>query len=291
MQSTQAIELRKSRSVGDIINLTFTFLRENFKLLMKSILFIAGPPLVVAVALGGLSIANSLLFGSYFGRSSGSLITLLAALLFLMLTIFLVTGVVTEYVALYAERNGKNFEVKDVWDAVRRDFWAIILTSIATTILTTLASILFILPGIYLYVVYSTTLMARIHEDLDLSQAMSRSFELIKNNWWNTFGIIVVMVIIGSFIRGAIELPVTIITMAGGLLTDDPARFGPAGWALIIMGLVSALGALVVYVLPALATSLHYFNLVEKLEGVGLMGRIEMIGEDLPSKEEHGSLR
>ena len=57
MQTIQIIEYRRTRDFSRKMNATFEFIRQNFKGLGKSILFISGPPILMA----------SVLMASFFG--------------------------------------------------------------------------------------------------------------------------------------------------------------------------------------------------------------------------------
>src|SRR4051812_46927515 len=58
MENFKVIELQQARDFSRKMNATFEFVKQNFKSLFKSILFIAGPPALI----GGM------LFGSFFGE-------------------------------------------------------------------------------------------------------------------------------------------------------------------------------------------------------------------------------
>ena len=55
------IEFQQARDFSKKINVTFEFIKQNFKPLFKSILFIAGPPMLVGSVLAGG------LYSDYFG--------------------------------------------------------------------------------------------------------------------------------------------------------------------------------------------------------------------------------
>ena len=57
MEEFSFIELQRTRDFGKKINATFEFVKQNFKSLGKSILFIAGPPVLL----------GSLMIGSFMG--------------------------------------------------------------------------------------------------------------------------------------------------------------------------------------------------------------------------------
>ena len=58
MENLNVIEFHHTRDFSKKMNVTFEFIRQNFKALGKSILFIAGPPVLVA----------SMMIGSFIGE-------------------------------------------------------------------------------------------------------------------------------------------------------------------------------------------------------------------------------
>ncbi len=53
MENFNFIEFHRTRDFSRKLNATFEFVKQNFKPLGKSILFIAGPPVLVASLVGG----------------------------------------------------------------------------------------------------------------------------------------------------------------------------------------------------------------------------------------------
>ncbi|MFQ5571289.1 MAG: hypothetical protein ACE5G0_16555, partial [Rhodothermales bacterium] len=54
MHPEPAIELRQVRGASDVLNVTFRFLRQNYKTMGKSLLFIVGPVIVLASVSGAM---------------------------------------------------------------------------------------------------------------------------------------------------------------------------------------------------------------------------------------------
>ena len=270
MEPTQELEILRSRSVGDQVSFTFTFLRENFRELSKCVLFIAGP---------GMLIASAITVYLSMGMAGGGLFSVgaffLPVVIMLIVAGLLVT-VVNEYVVLYAERGPGGASFNEVWEETRRDVGKVIITTLVVGICVVIASFFFLLPGIYLLVLTSIIVTVRINERVDLGEAFSRSNELMKGQWWPTFGLICIVGLIFSVIRGAFSIPLGILLVAGEL---GPGSAGGFSWLVVIFSIFASVGSFLLSAIPVLALALHYFNLVEKYEAPGLMSRIERIGE------------
>jgi hypothetical protein len=133
--------------------------------------------------------------------------------------------------------------------------------------------------AIYMYIPFTMLVTVRLCEDESFSASISRCFELVKGNWWKTFGILLVPNMVANAISSILIFPAEIfISLAsfGGLHAGG-------GMLKVIVTILMMLGMVLAYLLatlPMLGATLQYFNLVEKHDGVGLMARIQAIGSE-----------
>ncbi|MDB5033468.1 MAG: hypothetical protein JWQ98_709 [Chlorobi bacterium] len=291
METSEPLELFKSRDFGDQLGLTFTFIRENFRLLGKCVLFIAGPLLLVSSFLFGSAI-NAGPYRSY-GATGGAIGSVFLAMLILVLAFSVMTTVINEFVALYAEKGPDGFTLEEVWGETRRDVLKVSFTYFCGAIVIGLASMLFLIPGIYCFGIYTVVVTVQVYERCSISESVSRSIKLVRGHWWLAFGIFVVPFIIAMVMRYFFEIPALLAVFAEGYFTGHGDRLG----VLSMVGTVIAtFGGALCSALPTVATALNYFNLREKHDGVGLMRRIQTIGgndadsaDDTDSSEKPGS--
>jgi hypothetical protein len=294
----EVIEIRKSRPFGEQLNVTFAFLRENFKGLGKAVLFIVGPTAIIAGALIGFSFLDFYSLGRNGDTDNllSSIPTLLLGVLVAFISTILLAGVVNDYVRLYLDRNGPNFTLGELWNEVKGDLGRIISTLLGLAgivvmvyllvvligvtgmkFLVVLAFIALLAFGIYAYVPLSMLITVRLCEDDGLWAAMGRCFELVKGHWWRTFGLIFVLQFIAQTISGIFVFPVQMLNAMMQLGSVGQ----PGTGAKLFMGIVMMFGLMLGYLLaclPYLGITLQYFNLVEKHDGLGVMARIESIG-------------
>lgn len=297
MAQPETIELRKSRNFGDQINVTFYFIRENFKKLGKAILIIAGPSAVLAGVVMGYAYA-----GLYSGDPDPDrILELLPALgvgtLIAALSGIFMIAVVVDYVRLYHDRGGAEFDIHDIWREVKRDLGRVfvaMLGLIGLGLLLSLPIILFAamdsaaLTAIYLFIFFigfiyfsiplSILFPVYLCEGEGLWASIGRSMELVKGHWWLTAGILFVIYLIAQFTSSIFFFPAQMIGAFASISTIDSDSSGGVNVIVLIFAILGSVVASLAAALPTLASVLHYFNLVEKLEGVGLMGRIEEIG-------------
>lgn len=308
MTTTPAkLEIRKSRSFGDMINLIFAFVRENYKKLGKSLLYIVGIPALLAGALIGQA------YGEMFASmgdpeaftetllQTGGIRIAIGGLAATVASLFLI-GLVNNYVFLYMDRGYDGFEVSDVWQATRSSLGRIFVTilgmslifavfallwvgaTLISEILGVLIILLSIVPLVYCYITFSFLFTVRLREDVGVFESISRCVKLVKGNWWQTAGIAIVILFIGNFVSSLFIMPVWIIMVvvaatSGGNL-DEVVQSGGLGVLIMALMMIALTLNYLIAALPMLANVLQYFNLVEKSEGVGLLERIEQIGNE-----------
>lgn len=283
-------ELHRVRDFGEIINDSFAFFKDNFKPLMKPLLIICGFFILLGTVSYAFMQTSMLNFVSsnmngqagpgtfnntpYSDPSyiAGTLLWYIC-LIFYMLSVYLITY---SYIAIYKDKpNGEKPTLEEVWGYYKYYFLRALGSSILTGIVVGIGTILCILPGIYLFTVLILLLPIMIMENGSFSYAFSKSFTLIKNNWWLTFGTIFVVSLIVGFAGAIVQIPISILTVSKMLL-----KFSfPVFPIMLIFGLLANL-MMLFYCLMAIAISLCYFSYSERKDGTGLLNRIDMLGQN-----------
>ena len=308
------IEFRKERDFGDVLNVTFNFIRENYLLLGKSLLFILGPVTFLA-SLGNIGFLSSAMSPDTFLESGDLGMNSLGLLgMFYLLSAFasllmMVVGVLVVYsfMILYQDYGPGGFSVSDVWANVRSNFGSILLTMFMVMMLFILSYAFVFLPilfgslagaggggavlgvalvlvwlvaFIYFAVAISIVFPMRMRETVGAWESVKRSVWLVRDNWLSTFAIVFVSSIIYGIIASILSVPAYILMFVEGLHatgTQEPSWFR---LPLMIGSLIgSSLGSLL-YAIPLLAIGFQYFNLVEKKEKTGLKQRIENLSDE-----------
>ena len=138
MELNQKISFYEKRDFGEKINVTFAFLRQNFRPLAKSILFIAGPFILLVAIVSGVYQATLLNVSSTsenFDVMSIMTQSSLASFLSMFVSALLV-AVVYAYLVLYVERDDYHaITVTDVWTMTKQHYLSIILSVFVYSIL------------------------------------------------------------------------------------------------------------------------------------------------------------
>jgi hypothetical protein len=115
-----------------------------------------------------------------------------------------------------------------------------------------------ILPGIYLLVAWSLAVPVLLVEHRKGSKALGRSYELVKNNWWRTFGALLV----GIIFIGLFQFLLGLVASGADSVAEDSVYL----WALIYDAL-DALGTIITAPLQAAIITVIYYDLRVRKEG------------------------
>jgi len=269
------IEFRKVRDFGGLINVTFEYIKKNFKVLFKSNLLISAPAILLAGVFMGIYQSSMFSFASNMDLEQIGIPFLLS--MFFMVTSYLIITVVTySHLLVYKHSESGVLELDDVWQMVKKNFFTILLTGIGYTFIVGFGFIFLIIPGIYLSITLSLIFIVRLEEKLSFFDAISRCTRLIKTNWWFTFGLIIVVGFIQGFLMYALYIPNYIVMFFVAFTGIDSESSGLNRVLYILSSIIASLGTLG-YVISTIAIAFQYYNLVERKEAPGLLQQIEEI--------------
>jgi len=290
------VELAKIRDFGEIISDTFLFVRQNIKPLLKYFftfcgIFVAGG--IISASLFQLKwtgTMNSIRGGSFntneyrpspfsfFGPEYFLLI------LFGMLSFIALTVTFLSYIALYKEKDKQVPTTEEMWGYIKYYFLRVLGSSLLLYLLLFIATLLCGIPGIYLSPIFALIFPIMVMENASFGYAFNRSFFLIKDNWWMTFGSLVVIWIIFYVAIMVISIPTSIINMVS-LIAVPQKGGGALSVPAAIIGAVLQQLCQVFAVLPVTALALCYFNLTESKDGTSLMDKINKLGTNTPNTD------
>ncbi len=312
MENFKVIEFQRTRDFSRKLNATFEFIKQNFKSLGKSILFISGPPVVFASLVIGSLIGD---FGAIaqMGASGGAeeyftsanfWLQLFLIIFFLVLSGGMNIATIYNYVILYGEKRTNQIEVSEVWNRVQSTFWMYFssmlllfvlfmmggfVLAITTTIIPFIGVLIFICTFIYLLFNVSLLFIIRAYEKVNFFDALARSFRLVRNKWWSTFGILMILYLIVMVVTYFFNSVLGIVMETIGLHQTDnnPFLSAPSDTRIVavIFFAIAYLIQMALTALPTIGIAFQYFNLVELKESKGLMNQIDSLGQPLPSSQ------
>jgi hypothetical protein len=269
------IEFRKVRDFGGLLNVTFDYIKKNFKVLFKSNLFISAPAILLAGVFMGLYQSSMFNFTDYPDLAVIG-IPFLIGMFFTALSYLIITVVTYSHLMIYNKSQDGIFDIDAVWKMVKKNFFTILFTGIGYSFAVGLGFIFLIIPGIYLSIALSMIFIVRLEEELGFFDSVSRCIKLIKDNWWFTFGLIIVVGFIQGFLMYALYIPNYIVMFFTAFTGYDQEAGSFNKILYIISSIISSLGTLS-YVISTIAIAFHYYNLVERKEAPGLLQQIDEI--------------
>ncbi|MFC5410484.1 hypothetical protein ACFPMF_14250 [Larkinella bovis] len=281
------MNLYQTRDFGEKINATIQYAVKQVRSLSLALVYIAGAPALIAGIASGIASASLLNMpptgnGSYrMGywlaqqMSSPYYIVALVVAIFIPL---LVNLTVYSHLKVYHRNHGEPVTVEAVWAEVQNAFGRAFVTWLAVGILVIIGAMFFIVPGIYLGVVFSLALVTVVFENGSVGTFMSRCFELIRDKWWSTFGLIIIISFIAYILSFAFNVPAAAVSLMVSL------KLAPSmpTYITVLTSILSTIGSVLVSAIIALAIAFQYFNLVERRDGRSIIAAIESIGSPPP---------
>jgi hypothetical protein len=277
--------------------------------MMLGMLFIAGPFVLVG------SVIPILVFSRLSGPLAGTDnwlanagASMVVNVLALMLGLVMAIGVIYEYILLYYHREDATdrIETGELWQAIRNDFWRLLgvifglvlllgfgsfcLNFVAILVGTPLGpfGIFFLFLGaivleMYLWVPTVLVVVICLHERIGLFEALTRAFYLVKGYWWQTFGLVIICLLMQYALLFVCMVPFMIVGFTTEMFTQMGTSLGSTVAFAICVSIAITLIITLSCCLFFTVSAFQYFSLVERKESVGLLRRIESMGTDAPA--------
>jgi len=328
MSSHDIIDFNQTRNFSAKMNATYGFIRQNFKGLTKSLLIIAGPPVLIS-GIFFIDIFQRMMAASTGAEAPGAFSTIddlqsasFVLQFFGILLFMLVGGVSTvstcfAYVYLYYEKKSTAIDVRDVWQRVRKTFWMNFLGMIGFSFFLILALIILLIPlailmylfatispfliivvylgyyllAFFLMINFSMIFVIQNFELIGFFKSIDKIFSLNSGKWWSTFGIGAVNVYVQYVFSFLLFMPGYIILIIQSTHTLDTPFSEPNFFTQLIMSVsfvLYFLASILLATLPLIGLVFQYFNLVESKLARGLMARIETLGQADTITDHHG---
>jgi len=283
------IPLRKTRDLGDLFNDLFAFLRSEFKPLMMGIALVGGIPFLL------LAIPQVALIDTFMGLARGGFqdsaqVTLGTFILILGGKLYftsLIVAYVNAYLRMYLDSRGAyRIEMRQVLKvAFSKSPKAVVLT-IIYGLITGIATLFFILPGIYVAVVFALCFSAALADDHSISSSLDRSSKLIKDNWWYTLLIYIVLYVIMSVLNNIVSIPVLFTGLFEQLLHPENVVGVETNVGFWIASIFAEFASAFFFVILYLGLGIYYYSRVEAVESIGLLEQIKGMGKNNSSEDE-----
>lgn len=254
------------RGIGEILSTAFEIYKANAANLLMIVAIVVVPLTFISAFLSGVVFAPETRTEVILGQQVEVTSTSAAAAL-LVAAIAAVIGVIISAVLQAAIMRGAaqgsigdqvDVEASYRWGFAR--FGSVLLISILVGLAVFVGLILLIIPGIFLAVMFSVAIPALVVENRRGTDAMGRSWNLVKGHFWHALGLFLVTFIVVAVVGG-------IIGAIGGAISDN--------W--FVTWIFSSIAQIIVAPFSALVSVLLYLDLrarTEALTADGLRGEL-----------------
>ncbi|TXD52131.1 MULTISPECIES: hypothetical protein [unclassified Polaribacter] len=216
MNDQNFINFKKQRDLGTMLSDTFKFLNTEWKPFFATILKISIIPILIAICavvyytmssvsfIGDISEASN--YDSLNLNFSDLVIPTSALLLSYLVAYALITIATLSYIKSYIDHKGL-VNYQEIQDATKVKFWPYVGLFFLVSLIILVGSIFCFLPGIYFWVVLSVSFCLVIFQNKGVLESISDSFSFIKEHWWETFGILIVVQLIILAISYVADIP------------------------------------------------------------------------------------
>lgn len=172
---------------------------------------------------------------------------------------------------MHSMTRGEVCSVGEAFKTGLRKFIPMIFLNILYTMAWLAGMILLIAPGVFLSVAFIYSGLAMVIENRGPIDALGRSWDMVRNNWWRTMVIISV----------AMMIYLVIISVLGFVFGVTVAMSSPDSWYEYAFLIEVANAVLVLLILPLLAAIMivGFNDLVLRREGADLDARIMELGQ------------
>ena len=289
----ETLELHTQRDFAQLMNSAFLYVRLHFRTLVIALACAVAPlKLLQMVAMklyskhAGTTTyrwlrehpTSSFTEWTLFTQTlSPSLFVVIFFTVFINLTIALI---VFSHVIEYEENHQRPITLTSIWERIEVDLFSGMGLWFTMAFLLLIASTFLVIPGIYLAIPFLIALLIHMREGTSIPDTLRRSLSLYKGQWWVGFGLVAVLLLIQ--LAFAFGMGLSVILLYRFLPPVIVISF--KGFVNVLVSVVGSFATAVMYV----AMALQYYNLLEQKEGIGLLNRVEAIGQ--ASRNGHFSI-
>jgi hypothetical protein len=273
------------RSIGTVINDTISFARSNFRDLFQKTWKIVLPFIILMIGANILySYSISSLFSGEF--QDFELKNILFIFVYIVISVFfgsIMQLSVSVYIMKYIE--GNEVTATEIKNEVYRRIAPLLGLNFLYGLIITVGFLFFIFPGIYFSVILIFSIPILIYERQNISDSISKSFDLVRGNWWTTFGSLLVISLFILSISFAFSIINSMVVIIESLFQKNTELQSFSKTLLnnpvhLIISIISWIFYSVFMYFVNIALSLIYFDLKEKKDQTMVYKQLDSIGNE-----------
>jgi len=286
------INVRQTRTVGDVLTDTFTYIRVYYKSLARMIAVYVLAPLMIgslmfSVSMGQMFAGDMQDFAaSQDSPFLGMGLELFGGFFFLMIAYLLLMGVIYQHI-YYAGKGEVPDNISDFSDGMFSKLMrfipfmillyiiviGVMILGIFSLVEISFLMLLLLIPlGAFLLIRLVLFPIAYFVEDAGGFNSLVRSWELTSGYFWQTFGVYLLITIVFGVLSQLLSTPLFLVTAIAG------AGLGSESMILEVIVIFTYTLSFVFQVLffaaQSIALGLQYFNLEERKEGHSLSKQV-----------------
>lgn len=273
------IDLLQKRSLGDMITVTFNFIKQEFGPLLRYFAVLCLPLVIIDLILKTtylngflVNTANSLIDSGKHGITSSVIWNMVST----MVLTFWVQLFTLSYLRVYLDKRHKpeseRITLAEILQVMTGKLWNCLVCSVCLSFILVIATCFLIVPGVYLGIGLVFTIYYVVLKDQSLAK-MFKSLELVRGNWWATFGYIIILTMIVNVISYLFSLPLLISSMVSVFTGAVPGSYQTA-----LLLLLASVGQYALLVVLFVGISMNFFTLIDKQEHISILDKIDRLG-------------
>ncbi|HPE58436.1 MAG TPA: hypothetical protein PK904_18675 [Bacteroidales bacterium] len=266
------IRFQKVRDLGQIMSDSFDFIKQEIRPLSRIILIYV-LPFVILYAGAQVYFQRNVLVHFDLGDPESIMANIGPFYSNLFIFIFfglfiqsLLAGTYFTYIDAYIKKGKDKFAITDISGHFFHNSLLAFASSVVFTFIAFLGAIFFIVPGIYFANSLSLMVFITVFSKKGIGHALSQSWSLVRTQWWNTFLINLIGLMIVYAVGVVFSMPATVMGVAGGITAaaTDSALTYP-DWYWVLTAISSAVTSILL-IIPFTFQAFQYFNLEERVK-------------------------
>jgi hypothetical protein len=264
------IRFGKKRELAQIMSDTLEFFKQEYKAILQMVALYVLPFLVLYAGAQVYFQKNVLIHIDFSDPESlmadiGPFnLNLFLLLLFGLFIQSLLVGTYYSYLEAYIKKGKGNFQLSDISSNFFSNSLLALGASFVFTIATIFGFMFCVLPGIFLANTLSLMIFITVFEKQGIGYAMTKSWLLVKTQWWNTLALNILGLILWYAVSLIFSIPSMALGIAGGFnaaITEGTVDYPQ--WYWVLSG-VSSVVSTVFLIIPYTFHAFQYFNLEER---------------------------
>lgn len=267
------IQFRKKREIGDIFTDSLKFIRQEYKLISK-LVAVYVLPFILLYGLVQVYLQKNIISKIDFSNSESLLENIgpvyLNVFLFSLFGLFvqsLLIATYYSYIEVYVKKGKGNFELAEITPQLFSNGLLAIGASLIIFIIVMFGLILCIIPGIYFANTLSIAFIILIFEKKGLGNALMRSVYLVKSDWWSTFLLNIVGLIMIWTVSFIMLIPTMITGLSVNIFSQSQTPVEYPDWYWVLIG-ISTVVSSILYIMPYTFLAFQYFNIDERTKKI-----------------------